>query len=767
VLALFFLQKDLGPALILYLLFLGLFIATSRRYVLGTVGLAILLGTFAASYRWGALATVKTRLEMWLSPWANRHANGIQLAESLWAMSAGGWRGLWSHASIRHIPAGHTDLILAAAGEMFGLPGILVLLALLGLLFWILLRAAFRAPHGFEAYFAYGLALLFGIQALFMAGATLGLVPLTGLPVPFLSYGKSAMIAAFALAGLVRNVSSHAAPGVAASKSALGRSAWVMPVIVTGAFVLCGLRSVQVMLVSADALLARGALTPQRDGVRRFVYNRRLTEFAAQIRRGDILDRTGFPLATSDPDRARSAAESLDLADAAPATPESGRVRYYLLGARAVHILGNTGAYWTDPRTVEKAADAALRGYRNPARGTKVDGQPAVMYDFSELVPIYRDWQQGGSRFAALLARDRSFHTTLDARMQLAAAQALEAGLQAGDRGATNAAAVVLDAGTGRILASVSLPSYDPNHIAEPDASGSHNDAAKIDLDRARFEIYPPGSSFKIVTAAAALETYPEPPVVECNHRNIITWMDGATERKRSVVDDEQDDPHRKIDWASAIVRSCNVYYATVGTDVGADKLYEVATRQFHLDLANIRDADEMRHDLADNSYGQGRVTVTPQSMAVVAATIANGGFYVEPSFDAAAVPALRAAIPADVASKLRQAMIGVVQSGTGQGVAPAGLLVGGKTGTAQTKAGDEVSDSWFIGFAERQGEDGPETIAFAFFVEHGGYGARAAAPAAKAFLSAYAKMNGSPQQSAGVAKPAVPGKRRVKSKRH
>lgn len=92
-LALFFLQKDLGPALILYLVFLGLFVTASRRFVLGLAGLGVLVSAFAVAYRFKLLETVSTRIEMWLSPWDNHRPGGVQLAESLWALAAGGFSG--------------------------------------------------------------------------------------------------------------------------------------------------------------------------------------------------------------------------------------------------------------------------------------------------------------------------------------------------------------------------------------------------------------------------------------------------------------------------------------------------------------------------------------------------------------------------------------------------------------------------------------------------------------------------------------------------
>jgi cell division protein FtsW (lipid II flippase) len=162
--ALFFVEHDLGTALILYLLFIGSFAAASRRFVLAGAGLVILLGVFAATWHWGILATVNTRLDMWIEPWDNRHANGTQLAESLWALSSGAVRGLWNLATPSIVPAGGTDLVLATAGEIFGVAGVSVILATLASLCAILVRISSRAVTPFERWLAWTMALLLGAQ---------------------------------------------------------------------------------------------------------------------------------------------------------------------------------------------------------------------------------------------------------------------------------------------------------------------------------------------------------------------------------------------------------------------------------------------------------------------------------------------------------------------------------------------------------------------------------------------------------------------------
>ena len=731
-LAMFFLQKDLGPALILYLVFVTLFVVASRRSALGLAGLGVVICVFWAGYHWHTPQTVVTRIEMWLSPWDNHRPGGSQLAESLWALASGGLRGMsFATASPRMIPAGHTDLILAAAGETLGFAGLASLLVALGALLWILARAARNARGPFASYLAWGLALLTGVQVTIIAGATVGLLPLTGVPVPFLSFGKSATIAWFVLAGLALNVTGQTD---ASAERRRTRTAPLVTTLLLACIAAIIVRAAFVMMVQGDLVIARGVLTPQADGVRRFTYNRRITALASRMVRGDIVDRTGIPLATSQPEHiAEHAAEWEDLGlDPDP----SAAGRYYPLGRYSVHVLGHTHGYWTDPRTMERLADTRLRGYRNAERVVLVDGNRIVERDYSAIVPLFRDLHSGPGRlWREASGADRTVQLPLDARLQVAAATALEGNLPVSKGVArTKGAAVVLDPATGGILALVSLPTYDPNHVGEDDLQHIYEAPEKAGLDRARFEIYPPGSSFKVVTAAAALATGDPLPTIVCRHKGMVQWEYGGTVHRRIVTDDEAERAHGRVDMGRALAESCNVYFATVGAEVGAPRLFDAA-RRLRLELSGINSPADLEPNLPDNAYGQARIAVAPVRMAAVAASVVNGGMAVEPWLIASGQPMHERALSETAAAQLREWMLDVVRYGTGRVAAVSGVAVGGKTGTAQTKSGDGASHAWFIGFAYPENAGPERSVAFAFLIENGGYGGGAAARAAHDFV--------------------------------
>jgi peptidoglycan glycosyltransferase len=193
--------------------------------------------------------------------------------------------------------------------------------------------------------------------------------------------------------------------------------------------------------------------------------------------------------------------------------------------------------------------------------------------------------------------------------------------------------------------------------------------------------------------------------------------------------------PHGNIDLPNAIRVSCNVYYATVAVQMGADALHDAAVNDFR--LAHIPAAKDFVEDLPDCGYGQAMILATPLEMAGVAQAVANNGWQMPPTFIKSISPSPSQESPqgkgpkghmsmsAADAAVLQNAMLSVTQSGTAVGVFNGlPVQVAGKTGSAQNAKGQKTH-SWFIGFAPA---DHP-AIAFACIVERGGFGRSAAAP--------------------------------------
>jgi cell division protein FtsW len=205
-------QPDLGTAVIMGITALGLlFVAGTRTsYIL----LSVLV---AAPVGWKVFITGESwrmkRLLAFLYPWQYRRNTGYQLYESLISVGSGGvWgQGLGQgHQKLFFLPEAHTDFILAVVGEELGLLGVLAVLICFSVLVWRGLRASWRARDPYGCYLAFGISCLFGLQTVVNMCVVLGLLPTKGLPLPFVSYGGTALVMSLFMAGVLVNISARA-----------------------------------------------------------------------------------------------------------------------------------------------------------------------------------------------------------------------------------------------------------------------------------------------------------------------------------------------------------------------------------------------------------------------------------------------------------------------------------------------------------------------------------------------------------------------------
>ncbi|MCJ1680757.1 penicillin-binding protein 2 [Streptomyces sp. APSN-46.1] len=353
--------------------------------------------------------------------------------------------------------------------------------------------------------------------------------------------------------------------------------------------------------------------------------------------------------------------------------------------------------------------------------------------------------------------------TTIRAGAQLAAYTGL-----AGKRGAVAA----VEPATGRILALVSSPSYDPallsgTGVRVQEAWARLNaDPARPMLNRALRETYPPGSTFKIVTAAAALDSGVVSDVDAPTRTPDPYPLPGTSTLLPNVSTGCVD-----ASMAEAVQWSCNTVMAKIGVQVGLRGMVEAARRFGFNDDDGLYvpawvsrsnfDTDMSPDQLALSAIGQFNTRATPLQMAMVAAAVANGGEIASPHLverttqdDGSPVRrgdrrSLGRAMSPGTALRLQGLMVKVVEKGTGKNAAIPGAVVGGKTGTAQHGVGNAGTPyAWFISWAKAKGAPLP-AIAVAVVVEdaaaHRGdiSGNSAAAPIARAVMQAALSARG------------------------
>jgi peptidoglycan glycosyltransferase len=203
-------EKDLGSSLLFFTFFISmLWVATDRAAYLGIGGVLFAVGSFFA---YSSFAHVRERVEIWLDPWTRAAAQGYQIVQGLFAMGSGGLAGTGiGLGSPQQIPAAATDFIFAAIGEELGLLGTAALIVAFLLIVGTGMRIAVRAEQPFEKLLAAGLTTIVGVQTFIIIGGVTRLVPLTGITLPFVSYGGSSLIANYVLLALLIRISNDTA----------------------------------------------------------------------------------------------------------------------------------------------------------------------------------------------------------------------------------------------------------------------------------------------------------------------------------------------------------------------------------------------------------------------------------------------------------------------------------------------------------------------------------------------------------------------------
>jgi peptidoglycan glycosyltransferase len=340
--------------------------------------------------------------------------------------------------------------------------------------------------------------------------------------------------------------------------------------------------------------------------------------------------------------------------------------------------------------------------------------------------------------------------SSLDPQAQRAAVDGL-----AGRRGSV----VAIVPSTGEVRAMVSVPTYDPNEVENSNTFERLNRQTSAPLfNRATQAGYPPGSTMKVVTATAGLDSGDLTPNSTFSGRSPIA-IEGVP------LANSGGEQFGTIDMTTALTNSVNTWWAQAGEKIGKDTMFKYMDRYgfnakprldypgFQLAASGVYEGNKLLGpsdsiDIGRVAIGQERLRVTPLQMAEVAATVANKGELMEPRLwskvtdpdgrDTKIDPAHQSRVMSeDTASQLNTMMQSVVNEGTGTAAAVSGIDVAGKTGTAEISTG--VNDAWFIGFAPA---NDPQ-IAISCIVEHtSGFGGPTCGPIFKAVAESLLQGN-------------------------
>lgn len=689
-------ERDLGSALLFFVFFvIMLYVATGRvSYVL----VSLLLLTLGGVLLYHFFGHVQQRVDIWLNPFKDPSGDGFQIVQSLYSIADGGLSGTGIGKGLpTYIPVVESDFIFSAISEemgLFGASAVIILFILLGIRG---LATAARAKSDASAFAAAGLTSVIVFQAFLIIGGVTKLLPLTGVTLPFMSQGGSSLLSSFIIVALLLragdegtghetelkssspeneqhlSISSGGAHASSVLHGAHARGGFDLQTEESGVLGRVALGKRLTSLITAFAVffaVLLGNLTYRMvidaPRIQALPTNNHTIAKSAHVQRGSIITSDGVTLAES------------------VRQDDGTYVRTYPQDGMASHTVGYISTQY-GTSGIEQTMNETLTGHSS-----------------------HSDWKSALYATAGITTPGSSVVLTINSQMQAAVEQILE-----GHTGSV----VVMDPSTGAILAKASSPSYKQSELSEAITSGNGSEL----VDRATQSLYSPGSSFKTVTLSAALDT---------NTTTLDTKYDapGIMELGGGTIHNYADEDMGNIALSEAFARSSNTALAQVGTELGAQNLVSYANgfgygkelgQDFYTTPSLMPNPSEMTAwELGWAScglpVGQHASPAGPQTTAmqnaVVASAIANGGSVMNPYVvdhilspegtvvSTTSPQTLGQVVSAETAGKVREAMLGVVEHGTGMGARVQGTRVAGKTGTADVENGN--FNSFFIGFA-------------------------------------------------------------------
>lgn len=711
----------------------------------------------------GPVQRLVDRKAIWQDPWNNEVFGGDQIANGLWAMSSGGVQGQGiGEGFAKTVPEAHTDMILPSMGEEFGWAGIVCVFIAFVLYLHRAVLIGRQTGTPFLFYLCAGIGIATFVQFLLIAGGSVGALPLSGVSLPFMSYGGSSLIANMLAAGFLLSASVVQGSPVQMRYISRQQDRNVIPALIAAfaGVILLGV-SVGQYLFNNKKWIVQPALVADRSGARMFSYNPRIAILMNRIGAGNLLDRKGRVLATGNPDAFLHQQDSLIAAGLNPTalqTLSHKRLdRYYPFYESMFFWVGdmNTGAFMgsTNGYYGEYEHMAELRGFPAPetrftVKATRFRENRFLPQTAVEMSVAKRDY---GALAPLLLAginsrqvdsfkrSNRDVQMTMDAALQTQ----LQASLQNLDTlKNSRISVVVMESSTGDVLASAAYPAAPVN---EPERMSLSN----AELNRLPYFVTTrdlgftyatqPGSTAKLITASAAFNKLG----TEAAAKKTITVRPGDLIRVKS----EEPDEVGNISIERGIVKSNNPFFIRLANELRLEEdmgdiylkaglflrgvggyfydgnltgssqweTWKDVWRKTEFNSIRSYNPNDIRktrgRGVSGMAWGQGELIATPAAIARVASAIANGGQLMHSRFvmkvsDSSL--ALEPSVPLLKDPGAAALMTKYMREQSANKKDKLGLVAAGKTGTPERiLKGERINDGWYVFFAPKQSGEG------------------------------------------------------------
>lgn len=684
--------KDLGGALLYFMAYLFMIYVASKKALYLGVGFGGMAVACVAGYY--LFSHVRTRVFVWLNPTADIDNKGYQICQSLFGIGTGSWFGLGIGEGLpTKIPIVDKDFIFSAISEEFGAIFAIALILLCLSCFIVIINVSLQMKDKFYKLVAVGLSVLYATQVILTIGGAIKFIPSTGVTLPLVSYGGSSMLSTLIVFGIVQGLYMRKAASKTNANKKNDKNKKqndqenvheynVVTYIFMAVFAAMILYMVYFLAVKSEDFINNE-------------YNGLQTLFGEDVEKGQIITSDGVVIAET-------------------IVKEDGdEKRNYPYGEMFAHLTG----YSSKVRTgLEKQLNFTLL-------------RSNTFFVEQLMCDLTNEKKKGDNAV-----------TTIRYDLQEAAYRAL---------GEYDGAVIVMEPSTGKILAMVSKPTYNPNTI-ESDWESLQEGSALY--NRATQGQYTPGSVFKMMTLLAYLESNPD------SYEEYSYECTGEITINNKTIHCASNKAHGKVDLKSSFSKSCNTSFANMMQAIDEEKFQEICDALFfnqELPIAfessvssfAISDADETSLKV-DTAIGQGKTWVSPLHMVMLASAVCNDGIAMRPqlvekveNYQGITVETTKSKVYKTLftdtqVSMLSEFMRETVETGTAARLNKETYTAYGKTGTAQTTNDLDITNAWFVGYAEYEGKE----IAIAVVVEDSGTGSAYAVPIAEKVFDLYFK---------------------------